>query len=475
MSFTELTFVFVLLPLTVIFAMALKWLKNEKVRNAIILVLSLGVFAYTSWKAVAVFAVFLVLVYLLGHLVYAGRNDEKERKKWMVVAVSFLVLTLVYCKYVPALLKWWNGLDIFKINYFSIISIAGISFIVFSAISYIVDIRRGSATPGSFIDAALFISFFPKFISGPIVLWKDFQKELKKTRYSVEKISAGINRIIIGYSKKVLIADTLGAHIQFIQSKTSGVYDAKTTWIIAFAYFFEIYYDFSGYSDIAIGLSNLFGFDVKENFNFPYLSRSITEFWRRWHISLGTWFKEYVYIPLGGNRTGNVFFNLFVVFLLTGIWHGANYTFIVWGLAHGAVMLFERAVKEKTWFKKIPSVIKWFFTVTFVFFAWIIFMSPNITAAKDLCVSMFTKQTAALNFTRRFFLTKKIMIIFGIAAIGSILGLVDVKSGFGKKIHALKDKPVIVFAKSICLLALMVLNILFLVNSSYSPFIYMQF
>lgn len=466
---------FILIPLSVISALALKCLKKEKIRNTVILVLSIGIFAYYSWAALSFLCIFIVLTYLLGHLVYESRKSDPKKIRWMVISVVSAVALLFYCKYIPALLNWWNGFDILHINYVKLVSIASISFVVFSAISYIVDIHRGDATPGSFIDAALFISFFPKFISGPIVLWKDFQKELQKKSYSIDKISYGISRIIIGYAKKLLIADTLGAHILLIQSNGAAGIDIRTAWLWAIAYFFQIYYDFSGYSDIAIGLSSIFGFDVKENFRFPYVSGSVTEFWRRWHVSLGTWFREYVYIPLGGNRTGNVYVNLFIVFLLTGIWHGANYTFILWGLAHGVIMLFERAVKDKAWYKKIPFVVKWGFTVFFVLLAWVLFMSPNLKSARAVYKGLFTLNKNSVNFTWKFFYTKKILLVLSIAAAGSVLGLVERKKGLKEKITEFLDRPYVIWAKYVFLLALFVVDILFLVNSSYSPFIYMQF
>lgn len=466
---------FILIPLSVIFAMGLKWLKTGRVRNIVILILSLGVFAYYSREAMSFLCIFIVLVYLLGHLVYESRKSGTKKKKWLGISLIALTALLFYCKYIPAILNWWNGFDILHINYIKLVTITGISFIVFSAISYVVDIHRGDAEPGSFVDAALFITFFPKFVSGPIVLWKDFQKELVKRSYDVDKISYGINRIIIGYAKKLIIADTLGAQILLIQAKGAAGIDIRTTWLLAIAYFFQIYYDFSGYSDIAIGLSSVFGFDMKENFHFPYISGSITEFWRRWHISLGTWFKEYVYIPLGGNRTGNVYVNLFIVFLLTGIWHGANFTFILWGLAHGVVMLFERAVMDRKIYKKIPFVIKWAFTVFFVFLAWILFMSPSLTSAGNIYKGLFTINKESVNFTWKFFFTKKILLVLSVATIGSVIGLFERKKGLKEKISEFIDKPYVIWIKYAFLLALFVVDILFLVNSSYSPFIYMQF
>lgn len=474
MSFTELTFVFILLPVSVLLAMVAKWVRKARVRNVLALVLSMGIFAYYNKAEFFAFCIFIFLIYLSGQLVHATK-DRGDRKKWMSLAVILLSIVLLYCKYVSAIFSWWNSFQIFELHYFQLISLVGISFIVFSSISYIVDIFRGDAAPGSFIDTALYLSFFPKLISGPIVLWKDFQKELEKNDWPVEKVNTGLDRIIIGYAKKLIIADTLGASIAYIQSMTGSGMDAPTYVIIAVLYFFEIYTDFSGYSDIAIGLMNIFGLEVKENFRYPYISRSITEFWRRWHISLGTWFREYVYIPLGGNRRGNVYFNLSVVFLLTGIWHGANLTFIIWGVAHGIVIVAERAVREKKWYKKIPSVVKWAGTMLFVFCGWIMFMSPDVSSAFSFYRAFFTKNDAALNFTWRFFATRRMITVLIIAAAGSLSGLFFLKEGRKEKFREFLNRPYVLWAKNLALLAVLVLDILFLVNSSYSPFIYMQF
>ena len=474
MSFTELTFIFIILPLSILFAMVAKWIHKARVRIVLALVLSLGIFAYYGWSEIFDFIIFIFLVYLSGQLVHATRGSGAG-KKWTGLSVSLLTILLFYCKYVSAILNWWNDFQIFEIRYFQLISFTGISFIVFSAISYVVDIWRGDAAPGMFMDTALYLSFFPKLISGPIVLWKDFQKETVKDTWPVEKVNKGLDRIIIGYAKKLIIADTLGANIAYIRSMTGDGMDAPTYWIIAILYFFQIYMDFSGYSDIAIGLMNIFGFDVKENFRYPYISRSLTEFWRRWHISLGTWFREYVYIPLGGNRRGNVYFNLSVVFLLTGIWHGANFTFIIWGVAHGIVIVAERAVKDKTWYKKIPSVLKWVGTMLFVFFGWIMFMSPDVNSAFAFYRSLFSKTDTILNFSWRFFATRRTITILTIAALGSLSGLFFLKEDRKEKLQKVLDRPYILWARYIVLLAIFALDILFLVNSSYSPFIYMQF
>jgi alginate O-acetyltransferase complex protein AlgI len=289
----------------------------------------------------------------------------------------------------------------------------------------------------------------------------------------MEDYKSGVDRIIIGFAKKAILADTFGTQIQSIEAGiTSTGVDAPTMWLRALLYFFQIYYDFSGYSDIAIGLCRIFGFSLKENFNFPYRSRSITEFWRRWHISLGTWFREYVYIPLGGSRRGNVYMNLFLVFLLTGIWHGANWTFVLWGVLNGILVVVERFIQNKSWYQKIPGVVKWLITMILVFFLWIMFMSTDLSSAVRDYRALFTAVDGSLlNFTWRYYLTKKIVLLLIIAAVGSVVG--------GNRLREQAKTWCSTTAGSViqqvCYLVLFVIALLFVINSSYSPFLYFQF
>ncbi|MGC4017980.1 MAG: MBOAT family O-acyltransferase [Muricomes sp.] len=238
----------------------------------------------------------------------------------------------------------------------------GISFITFSAVSYVVDIYRGDSSAGSILDTALYISFFPKVVSGPIVLWKDFQPQIKNRTVNDVQFMDGLNRIMIGYAKKVLLADSFGLMVADIQQKMEAGMDVPTAWWCALLYMLQIYYDFAGYSDIALGFGKLLGFQFKENFHFPYVSASITEFWRRWHISLGAWFREYIYIPLGGNRKGKTrtLVNLFIVFLVTGIWHGAGWNY---GLGSNIYSKFNlqpvylfSILKEKAAYEKTENI-----------------------------------------------------------------------------------------------------------------------
>lgn len=316
----------------------------------------------------------------------------------------------------------------------------------------------------------MFLSLFPKVISGPIVLWRDFQPQLaQRPEPDADDAAEGLRRIIIGYSKKAILADTFGAQIARIDGVLlAGGVDTPTMWLRALLYFFQLYYDFSGYSDIAIGLCRVFGFSIKENFNFPYISTSITEFWRRWHISLGSWFREYVYFPLGGNRRGNVYLNLFVVFLLTGIWHGANWTFLLWGVINGVFVVAERYVRNKKWYQRIPSVVKWAFTMAVVYFVWIMFMASDVSDAFSTYAALFAA-SPAVNFTWRYFLTRKLAVLLVIAALGSVVGALPMSEERRKRLLAPAPWKLAVY------LVLFAVSVLFVVNSSYSPFLYFQF
>ena len=328
MGFTEIIFLFVCLPVSIIiYLISRKVFHCDTICNALLVVLSLLFYLLAGKQTIVIFLMLSVFTYMAGWLAYDGVT------KRIVFPILLLVGILLFYKSFPLLSKSINGLiNTEFISAGELIAPIGLSFVVFESISYVVDIYRKNAEPGTILDCLTFLSLFPKLVSGPIVLWKDFKPQLVNRRVSIEKITSGIDRIIVGYAKKAIIADTFGVQIALINSGIAGTgVDTTTMWLRALLFFFQLYFDFSGYSDIAIGISRIFGFDFKENFNYPYLSKSITEFWKRWHISLGSWFREYVYIPLGGNRKGNVYLHLMIVFLLTGIWHGTGCQFLAWG------------------------------------------------------------------------------------------------------------------------------------------------
>lgn len=478
MGFTTETFLFIFLPISIIIVVAFSLLiKKVKVTNIVLVILSLFFYAWSGWDTLVVFLALILFVYLLGYLAHGfnKKSDSKTSKKLMAFSVAILVAILFFYKYIPFLIQTFNSISEAKLSVPGAAIPLGISFIIFESISYIIDIYRGDAEPGSLLDTFLFLSFFPKLISGPIVQWKDFHTQVYKRQVDFDKISHGAGRIVIGFAKKAIIADVFGAQISRIETQmTSGGVDTVTMWLRVLLFFFQLYYDFSGYSDIAIGLSEIFGFSIKENFNFPYISQSITEFWRRWHVSLGSWFREYVYIPLGGNRKGNrVYLNLFIVFVLTGIWHGANWTFLVWGVINAVFVVIERLIRDKSWYKTIPAIIKWLFTMAVVFFAWIFFMSPNLSSAFDTFGVMFRYVSGSgLNFTWRYYLTPRIVILLVIAAIGSVCEAGGIRERINTKVWSTKIGWTV---KMVLLLLLLVVDILFVVNSTYSPFMYFQF
>ena len=407
----------------------------------------------------------------------AAKQKEKWWKKtdWISVGiitacVSVVTFVLVYYKYADFIT------NLFTFNFqdkkTSLVAPIGISFITFSAISYLVDIRRGNADCKNPIDCALYICFFPKVISGPIVLWKDFKPQCGEKKLSLDMAFEGVERIMIGFAKKLIIADTFGACI----AKTAGVaIDVPTAWGMNFLFMMQIYFDFSGYSDIAIGLGKLLGYDMQANFNFPYLSTSITDFWRRWHISLGTWFKEYIYIPLGGSRksTGRTLINLAVVFLLTGLWHGAGWTFILWGAINGLFRILEKLMENSGFYEAIPSFFKWLVTMAIVYFCWIIFRFTDFKELIDWFKVMFgAKDQGTVPYTFLYYFDWQIIAFAAVAFFGStILGIEKVKDGCKAK----RESSGAMFFRELLGVVLFAVAIMFMVNSSYSPFMYFQY
>lgn len=349
----------------------------------------------------------------------------------------------------------------------------GISFLTFSALSYLVDVYKEKAKAGSFLDCALYLSFFPKVVSGPIVLWRDFQPQIAERTVSLDGAMDGINRLMVGFAKKLILADMFGACIAEMSS-SYGI-DVPTAWGAVLLYMLQIYYDFAGYSDIAIGLALLFGFRCRENFDFPYRSCSITEFWRRWHISLGTWFREYVYIPLGGSRLGQrrTLGNLAVVFLLTGIWHGAGWTYILWGGINGACVLFERMIWDKPLYQKIPKLFKWCTASMVTMFCWEFFRFESLGKYLDwlrMMAGMFPFER--MLFTWEWYFTPRIVFLMAVAILGAtILGSEQIQNRW-KQFVATKWGYAL---QEVGLLVLFGISILCMVNSTYKPFIYFQY
>lgn len=502
MGFTTQVFLFVFFPVCLLSYIivdkisGLKILKGFlhklRVRDILLIIFSLGFYMWTCFDNVFRLLFYISAVYLSaliiryfkekGYSVNLFRHSDDSggivKKQFYLCVIPFaaavILITgvLVYCNYSNFLIDCWNGLFGDSVPYKSIIAPLGISFLTFSAISYLTDIYRGDAATGSFIDCLLYLSFFPKIISGPIVLWKDFQGQIKKRVVTLDNAVDGLNRIMIGFGKKIILADSFGACLSKISLTGIDRITAAGTLIL---YMLQIYYDFAGYSDIAIGIAKLFGFDFKENFNFPYRSKSITEFWRRWHISLGSWFREYIYFPLGGSRKGQgkTLRNLAVVFALTGIWHGAGWNYIIWGMINGVFAVIERVVQKKKYYAKIPSAVKYIFTMLVVMLFWQLFRYEKLEDISTLFGIIFGNITfESIAFTWKYYFDLQIIVFVIIGTAGSTL--------FGSpKLIALKDKLAATKAgylvQELLLLAVFAAAILFMVNSTYSPFIYFQY
>jgi len=466
MVFSSTIFIFAFLPIVLLSY----YILGKKVRNYVLLLASLFFYAWGGVEYLKILIVSITINYIFGILIDKLRDDIILKKVFLGIGIFLNLALLFYYKYYDFFMKNVNltfNTD-FPLKY--IVLPIGISFFTFQGMSYIIDIYRkdGKVNKNPF-SVALYISFFPQLVAGPIVKYKTVDDQIRNRKESIEYFSYGINRFVIGLAKKVIIADVLAAMADNIFTQYYSGIDTPTAWIGAICYTFQIYYDFSGYSDMAIGLGYMFGFKFMENFNYPYISKSITEFWRRWHISLSTWFKEYLYIPLGGNRRGNVYVNLFIVFLVTGIWHGADWSFVLWGLWHGLFILIERFIRNKKLYINTPDIIKYIVTMLIVILGWVLFRADNLEQATGFIKTMFGFGTAsALTFEYMYFINKKLIFWIAMAAIGSMPFIANKL----KKYNGRKSFEILT---TIGISILFVISIIFVVNSTYSPFIYFQF
>ncbi|MBO4854096.1 MAG: MBOAT family protein [Oscillospiraceae bacterium] len=438
----------------------------------------MGFYAWACFDNVFFLLIIIVATYAAGQLIRrwqdarAGEPSAAPEDRLRAVTPGaflcglmtvFLLAVLYHYKYAGT----WK-MNVWDIHVIPVITPLGLSFLVFSVISYLVDVYRGCHA-GDFLDVAVYISFFPKIISGPIVTWKQWQGIGETCQMSVDNACAGVERIVVGLAKKVILADYFGSVIHATN------YDWQSAWLISILYTFQIYFDFSGYSDIAIGIARYVGLRFEENFNFPYSSVSITEFWKRWHISLGAWLREYVYIPLGGNRKGKrrTLINLFIVMLVSGVWHGAGLGYLAWGAMHGACMVIERIVRDKKWYKKIPSCVKWLVTMFIVMVGWQFFRANSLSDAITHVGRMFNIGTSAeLTFTWQYYVTPKLIAMLVIAFVGSTV-FRWIQDLIQRKEHQRsKSFQVIQMVLSLCLFAV---TLICITNTTYSPFIYFQY
>lgn len=486
MLFSSLLFVLCFLPLCIgvyyVLPLIVKKDGRTEVRNMVLLFFSLIFYALGGVKYLLLMLCIVMINYMGGLLVC---KDRKNRTLSLVIVICLNIGILFFFKYfnffgtVIENLFFFEGTSNDRIQNLllakgtgalklpNIILPIGISFYTFQALSYVIDVYKGVVTiQRSLRKFALYISFFPQLIAGPIVQYKDIESQIDKRRESVDKFAEGITRFSFGLAKKVLIANTMGEVVDAVWQLEIGEIGAVLAWFGALCYSLQILFDFSGYSDMAIGLGKMFGFEFKENFNSPYRAVGVQDFWRRWHISLSSWFREYVYIPCGGSKRGalRTYRNILIVFLLTGIWHGANWTFLVWGLAYGVLLVIERLIfrKKLSGFRMKPLIrLITFFVVTIL---WVVFRADNLPMAYTYIMSLFTKGSGM--YTILSYLTAKVSVAF-------VIGLIIAFSPKSKKYD--KENTVIRFVTGAFALFVLCISLILLVNGTYNPFIYFQF
>ncbi|MGO5072637.1 MBOAT family O-acyltransferase [Clostridium sporogenes] len=471
MVFSSPIFIFVFLPLTLFIYYTIGNIFSSKIfKNCISLFASLIFYTWGGIKYLPLLCSSILINYIFGLLIDKLKGKKRLKKIILLVGIMLNLILLFYYKYYDFAIGNINRISNATFQYKGIILPIGISFFTFQGMSYIIDIYRNDAKVNkNIISVALYISFFPQLIAGPIVKYKDIDNQIRKRKETMEYFSYGIERFVIGLSKKVIIADTIAGIADTIFSLSNIGIDQPTAWLGAICYTFQIYFDFSGYSDIAIGLGYMFGFKFMENFNYPYISKSITEFWRRWHISLSTWFKEYLYIPLGGNRKGNTYLNLFIVFLTTGLWHGASWNFIAWGIWNGIFIIIEKIINKKRWYIKIPSFIKTTITMFIVILGWVLFRANGLMDAINYLSIMFgINKATTVTYQFSYFVNKKLVFWMIISIIGSTPII-------GNMLRLYENKKIFQMLKTIFIGILLIISIIFIVNSTYSPFIYFQF
>lgn len=501
MIFNSIAFLCIFLPIMLIGY----FLLPKKAKNIWLLLGSLFFYTWGGPRHLVFLLASIIVNFVAGLLIsrlcVEGEADERgnntvHSKTQLIVLVFTILLnigSLIYFKYIGMLFETVRDLFSPQLAIPEVILPLGISFYTFQCLSYVIDVYRTEGAKnkdGSVntivtrnpLDFALFITFFPQLLQGPIIRYADVKDRIHNPETSLEDVTSGIERFIVGLSKKALIANTIGEVADNIFAGDSAYMAVSVAWLGAILYTLQIYFDFSGYTDMAIGLGKMFGYKIRENFDYPYISRSITEFWRRWHITLSNWFRDYLYIPLGGNRKGNVYVNLLIVFLATGIWHGAAWGFLVWGLWHGLFMLIERALKGKKFSITLPTGIsgflKWIYTMLVVTLGWVLFKIEDIVEALNYIGAMFHVKSHSYNaFSVWYFLDRRLIFFLIIAVLACIPWAQILPRHISAYIaeFAYSTKGAMCVTRRVCLILLMILCFIFVVNNTYSPFIYFQF
>ena len=468
MLFSSIVFLFTFLPAVMI----LYYLLPVRFRNVILLLASLVFYAWGEPVYLFLMLLSILFNYFSGLDIARSLQDKRAAKRSLVFNLIINLAVLGFFKYEGFVLDTLNGILPVHISYHALPLPIGISFYTFQILSYIIDVYRGNVKVQTNLpNFALYVTMFPQLIAGPIVQYADVDEQLASREVSWTKFGEGSMYFIRGLAKKVLLANTSGMIFTEVSGLAKGNIAVMTAWLGAFAYMFQIYFDFSGYSDMAIGLGKMFGFEFNMNFNYPYVAKSITEFWRRWHISLSSWFRDYVYIPLGGNRVSKIkhIRNLLIVWFLTGLWHGAAWNFVAWGLYYGVILIIEKYLLSPV-LDRLPDVVRHIYSIVLVVIGWVLFFSSSFGQAADYIRVMFGAGAHGFADRESMYLLTSNLILWLILIFGST-PLVHFR--YEHMLRSKKWNTTII--NSVVYAALFIVCIAYLVTETYNPFLYFRF
>ena len=461
MLFSSIPFLYYFLPVV----MAVYFLSPRGWKNTVLLLSSLVFYGWGEPKLLFLMVFTITLFWACG-LAMGRAGAQRQKKFWLLVSVVISVALLGIFKYADFFIGSFNALTGLGIPMLRLALPVGISFYTFQCLSYTIDVYRGEVLPQkNILSFGAYVSMFPQLIAGPIVRYSDIARQLENRTHSWETAYAGARRFLVGLSKKVILADNFALLMKLFRE--SGEKSVLFYWLYAIAFLFNIYFDFSGYSDMAIGLGRIFGFDFPENFNYPYLSKSVTEFWRRWHMTLGSWFRDYVYIPMGGNRVsrGRWVFNILTVWMLTGLWHGAAWNFVVWGLFFGVMLMIEKWVPA---LQRLPGLLRHGYVLLAVILSFVLFNADSLTMAGQDLAGLFGLGNVPLVSDAALYYLKSYAVLFGLG----ILGSTPLVKRAAEKISRTRIGGIL---EPVVLALLLLVCTAYLVDGSFSPFLYFRF
>ncbi|MCC8051127.1 MAG: MBOAT family protein [Clostridiales bacterium] len=473
MVFSSLLFLFRFLPAVLL----CYYLVPRPLRNFVLFLFSMIFYAWGEPVYILLMIVSILVSYAGGIAVDAMKRADRPAaaRNVLILSLAASLSLLAFFKYADFVIGTANALTGAGLDLLNLALPIGISFYTFQTMSYTIDVYRGDAqVQKNLISYGAYVVMFPQLIAGPIVRYKTIDEELRSRHESTEEFALGAQRFLIGLGKKVLLANTAGELWETVSAMTVTDMPVLTAWLGLVAYTMQIYFDFSAYSDMAIGLGHMFGFSFPENFNYPYVSKSITEFWRRWHISLSTWFREYVYIPLGGNRvsTRRHIMNLMIVWLLTGIWHGASWNYVLWGLYYGVLLVIEKYILGSR-LKRLPSLLQHLYCMLFVMLGWNLFVFGNLPESVTYLRALFGGYGAGFLNTETIYLISNNLVLL----ICLILGCTRLPKKLGDLfcVRFASNNVIMAAARTVLLAGIFLLSVAWLVDASYNPFLYFRF